>query len=235
MAALRFERRLVETRDGDTIAAALFRDGIRTFNRSLKSHRRRGLYCVTGDCANCLVTVDGVPGERACVTEVRDGMEVVRETGWPRTERDALAITDRLHWAMPVGFYYKVFVRPRWAWEVAERLIRRATGTGTLPRTSGTASKPTRYARVDVLVIGGGVAGLAAAASAEGLVLLVDEGAGRCGRSRCLVASRDRAPGNRGATPASRSWSATPRSASMRVRPCRWSVPTNSSRSRRRR
>ena len=176
MAALRFERRLVETRDGDTIAAALFRHGIRTFNRSLKSHRRRGLYCVTGDCANCLVTVDGVPGERACVTEVRDGMQVARETGWPRTERDALAITDRLHWAMPVGFYYKVFVRPRWAWGVAERLIRRATGTGTLPRTSGAASKPTRYARVDVLVIGGGVAGLAAAAAAEGRVLLVDEG-----------------------------------------------------------
>ena len=61
MGALRFEGTRVETRDGDTIGSALFRHGVRTFNRSLKAHRRRGLYCVTGDCANCLVTVDGVP------------------------------------------------------------------------------------------------------------------------------------------------------------------------------
>ncbi|HLB39055.1 MAG TPA: 2Fe-2S iron-sulfur cluster-binding protein, partial [Actinomycetota bacterium] len=158
MGSLRFEGRRVETRDGDTIGSALFRDGVRTFNRSLKSHRRRGLYCATGDCANCLVTVDGLPGERACVTDARDGMRVQRETGWPSTERDALAINDRLHWAMPVGFYYKTFVRPRWLWGFAEKVIRRATGTGTLPATTGATPKPTRHARVDVLVIGGGVA-----------------------------------------------------------------------------
>ena len=108
--------------------------GVRTFTRSLKAHRRRGLYCGTGDCANCLVTVDGLPGERACVTPAHDGMRVERETGWPSAERDALAINDRLHRFMPVGFYYKVFARPRWLWPVAERVIRRATGTGTLPR-----------------------------------------------------------------------------------------------------
>lgn len=175
MGSLRFEGRRVDTRDGDTVAAALFRHGVRTFNRSLKSHRRRGLYCGTGDCANCLVTVDGLPGERACVTDVRDGMRVERETGWPSTERDVLAITDHLHWAMPVGFYYKLFVRPRWAWGLAEKVIRRATGTGTLPTVPAIA-KPTRFVRVDVLVIGGGVAGLAAAAAADGRVLLVDEG-----------------------------------------------------------
>ena len=162
--SLRFEGRRVDARDGDTVAAALFRHGVRTFNRSLKSHRRRGLYCGTGDCANCLVTVDGLPGERACVTEARDGMRVERETGWPGTERDALAITDHLHWAMPVGFYYKMFVRPRWVWGLAEKVIRRATGTGTLPAVAAIA-KPTRFVRVDVLVIGGGVAGLAAAAA----------------------------------------------------------------------
>ena len=114
-------------------AAAAFRSGVRTFTRSIKSHRRRGLYCLTGDCANCLVTVDGVPGERACVTPAHDGMRVRRETGWPSAERDVLAVTDHLHWAMPVGFYYKVFARPRWLWPLAERVIRRATGTGRLP------------------------------------------------------------------------------------------------------
>jgi len=84
---------------GDSVGSAAFRAGVRTFTRSIKSHRRRGLYCLTGDCANCLVTVDGVPGERACVTSAHDGMRVRRETGWPSAERDLLGVTDHLHWA----------------------------------------------------------------------------------------------------------------------------------------
>jgi len=175
MADLRFEGRRVDVLPGDTVAVALHRAGVRTFTRSLKSHRRRGLYCGTGDCANCILTVDGVPGARACVTEAGDGMRVERETGWPTTERDVLAINDRLHRVMPVGFYYKVFARPRWLWPIAERVIRRATGTGTLPRSTDRRAAHTRYARVDVLVIGGGVAGLAAATSAAGRVVLADE------------------------------------------------------------
>jgi sarcosine oxidase subunit alpha len=177
MADISFEGTPVEVRAGDTVASALFRSGVRTFNRSLKSHRRRGLYCATGDCANCIVTIDGVPGARACVTEARDGMRVERETGWPSTQRDLLAVNDRLHWALPVGFYYKVFARPRWLWPLAERIIRRATGTGRLPTEMATVHTPTRFARIDVLVIGGGVAGLAAAAAASGRVLLADEDA----------------------------------------------------------
>src|SRR4029078_6892362 len=174
---LRLDGRRVEIHDGDTVAAAAFRAGVRTFTRSLKAHRRRGLYCGTGDCANCLVTVDGLPGERACVTPARDGMRVERETGWPSAERDALAINDRLHRVKTVGFYYKVFARPRWLWPVAERVIRRATGTGTLPREGPTRRTPTRFVRVGPLVIGGGVAGLAAAATAaaDGSVLLADD------------------------------------------------------------
>ena len=178
MPTFRLDGRRIDVDDGDTVASAAFRAGVRTFSRSLKSHRRRGLYCGTGDCANCLVTVDGMPGERACVTPARDGMRVARETGWPSTERDALAINDRLHRLMPVGFYYKVFARPRWLWPIAERVIRRATGTGTLPDRTTTTRTPTRFVRTRTLVIGGGVAGLAAAASAaaEGSVLLADEG-----------------------------------------------------------
>src|SRR6476469_3120577 len=161
---------------GDTIAAAAFRAGVRTFSRALKSHRRRGLDCGTGDCANCLGTVDGLPGERACATAARDGMRVDRETGWPSAERDALAINDRLHRFMPVGFYYKVFAKPKWVWPIAERVIRRATGTGTLPLDAPTRRTPTRFVRVRTLVIGGGVAGLAAAATAasDGSVVLAD-------------------------------------------------------------
>src|SRR5262245_42812275 len=179
MASFRLDGRRIDVVEGDTIASAAFRSGVRTFSRSLKSHRRRGLYCGTGDCANCLVTVDGFPGERACVTPVRDGMRVERETGWPSAERDALAVNDRLHRLMPVGFYYKVFSRPRWLWPLAERVIRRATGTGTLPIGAPRTPSPMRFVRVDTLVVGGGVAGLAAAATAaaSGRVLLADEGA----------------------------------------------------------
>jgi sarcosine oxidase subunit alpha len=177
MPSLRLDGRRIDVRDGDTIAAAAYRAGIRTFSRSLKAHRRRGLYCGTGDCANCLVTVDGLPGERACVTPARDGMKVDRETGWPSADRDLLAINDRLHRLMPVGFYYKVFARPRWLWPIAERVIRRATGTGTLPLKAPARRMATRFVRVRTLVIGGGVAGLAAAATAaaDGSVLVAEE------------------------------------------------------------
>ncbi len=135
MASIRFEGREVGFVEGDTVASALYRNGVRTFSRSLKYHRRRGLYCGTGDCPNCLITVDGQPATRSCQTSCRDGMTVAREDGWPSTEHDLLHVTDSLHRLMPVGFYYKTFIRPRFAWEVAEKVIRRSTGLGTLPQT----------------------------------------------------------------------------------------------------
>jgi sarcosine oxidase subunit alpha len=174
-----FEGKKVRVQEGDTIASALYRSGVRTFTRSLKYHRRRGLYCLTGDCPNCLMTVDGEPGVRACTAEACEGQKVRRESGWPSTERDLLAVTDKLHRFMPVGFYYKTFIKPRFAWELAERVIRSATGVGTLPTHRAPVVKPLRHVHTDVLVIGGGVAGLAAAkvaASRGDRVLLVDEG-----------------------------------------------------------
>jgi hypothetical protein len=62
VASFVFEGKAVSIREGDTVGSALHRSGVRTLTRSIKSHRRRGLYCNNGDCANCLVTVDGVPG-----------------------------------------------------------------------------------------------------------------------------------------------------------------------------
>jgi sarcosine oxidase subunit alpha len=175
---LRLGRRRISVEDGDTVASALYRAGIRTFSRSLKYHRRRGLYCGTGECPNCLLTVDGVPGVRSCITPAEDGMRVRREGGWPSVERDALAVLDRLHVLLPVGFTYKTFIRPRWLWAMADRVIRRAVGLGSLPiRPVG--SHTTRHLHCDVLVIGAGPAGRAAALSAAGgddRVVLCDEG-----------------------------------------------------------
>jgi len=176
--SIRFEGRDVSFTDGDTVASALFRDGVRTFSRSLKYHRRRALYCGTGDCPNCLLTVDGTPAVHACQAPCADGMEVVRPHGWPSTERDLLHVTDSLHRLMPVGFYYKTFITPRFAWEIAEKMIRRATGLGALPPTTAAERSVVRYVRADVLVVGAGAAGLDAArdaAAAGERVIVCDE------------------------------------------------------------
>jgi sarcosine oxidase, subunit alpha len=161
-----FEGHAVSIREGDSVASALYRHGLRTFTRSFKSHRRRGLYCMTGDCPNCLLNVDGMPATRSCCTPARAGMKVARETGRPSAEVDLLAINDALHPLMPVGFYYKTFIKPRFVWPIVERIIRRATGLGALPVGRAAAPKPARHLHPDTLVIGAGVAGLAAAHAA---------------------------------------------------------------------
>ncbi|MBA2512728.1 MAG: (2Fe-2S)-binding protein, partial [Solirubrobacterales bacterium] len=70
-----FDGKLVEALEGDTIGSALYASGRRTFTRSFKYHRPRGLLCCAGQCANCLVDVDGAPGVRACTEPVREGMQ----------------------------------------------------------------------------------------------------------------------------------------------------------------
>ena len=175
---LRFEGREVQVLDGDTVASALFRAGVRTFSRSLKAHRRRGLYCGTGECPNCSVTVDGVPGVRSCITPAASGMRVERGRGWPSADHDLLHVADLAHPLMPVGFYLKTFIRPRFAWRMAERVIRRGTGSGPLPLDASAPRRVARYARCETIVVGAGIAGLTAALEAAETgerVLLCDE------------------------------------------------------------
>ena len=180
MPSLDLEGRPVAILEGDTVATALYRAGVRVFSRSFKYHRPRGLYCLTGDCPNCLVTVDGEPCVRACVTPARDGQRVVRENGWPSVERDALSVLWHLRGLLPVGFYYKTFLRPRSAWTRVEPLVRRAAGIGHAPLGAPPAHREARHHHADVLVAGGGPAGLIAAheaARAGERVVLADEAA----------------------------------------------------------
>ena len=160
---LRFEGRDVPVLEGDTVASALFRAGVRTFSRSLKGHRRRGLYCGTGECPNCAVTVDGVPGVRSCITPATGDLRIERPRGWPSADHDLLHVADLAHPLMPVGFYLKTFIRPRFAWRTAERMIRRATGSGPLPMDAPATRTVSRHVRCDTVVVGAGVAGLTAA------------------------------------------------------------------------
>jgi len=174
-----FDGRPIETRAGDTVASALYRAGRRIFSRSFKYHRPRGLLCVAGRCPNCLVTVDGQPSVRACVTPIRDGMQVRHQNATPSLEFDWLSAGKWFSRLMPVGFYYKTFTHPR-AWKLARQFIRRAAGLGEVSHVA--TAVPDRYEhmhnRADVAVIGGGPAGMRAAiGAAEGgqRVVLVDD------------------------------------------------------------
>jgi sarcosine oxidase subunit alpha len=167
---------------GDTIGSALFAAGHRTFSRSFKYHRRRGLMCCSGQCPNCLVAVDGAPGIRACTEPVHEGAVVAHLNATPSLELDVMSVTDKLGGPFtPPGFYYKTFIRPRKLWPVYEHVLRHAAGLGRLPERQAEREMVTEYRRrhADVLVVGGGLAGLSAAieAASEGAdVVLADEG-----------------------------------------------------------
>lgn len=177
-----FDGRQVEAYEGDTIGSALFAAGARTFSRSFKYHRRRGLFCCSGQCPNCLVSVDGSPGVRACIERVREGMEVRHLNAFPSLKLDVLSVLDAVGGPLtPPGFYYKTFKRPRRIWPWYEKALRRVAGLGRLPREPVErrwhAEDRHRYA--DVLVIGGGAAGMRAAIAAAELgadVVLAEEG-----------------------------------------------------------
>lgn len=177
--SFQFEGRVIAGYAGEPIAAALYASGQRLFSRSFKYHRPRGLLCVAGRCPNCLMNVDGVPNVRTCVTPVTAGCRVRPQNAWPSLANDALAVLDRFDRFLPAGFYYKTFMRPRELWPTYERVIRHMAGIGVVDITADLINdyeKETRH--VDVLVIGGGPAGISAAraAAAAGLeVLLVDD------------------------------------------------------------
>ena len=177
-----FDGKPVEALGGDTIGSALYAAGQRTFSRSFKYHRRRGLMCCAGQCPNCMVAVDGAPGVRACTEPVREGMTVEHLNAQPSLELDAMAVTDKLGGPFtPPGFYYKTFIRPRRLWPLYEWVLRHAAGLGRLPQRQAERTWRTEYRRrhTDVLVIGAGHAGLSAAIAAAELgadVVLADEG-----------------------------------------------------------
>ena len=178
--SIEFEGKAVEIQPGDSLASALYRDGVRVFSRSFKYHRPRGLYCLSGDCPNCLVTVDGEVNVRACMCEAKDGMKVSRQNAWPSVDRDALNVIDKGHFLMPVGFYYKAGVKPKFAWPMAEGVIRRVAGLGFIDKNDAPNDIDRVNRHPDVLVIGAGVAGLSAALAAGATgkrVMVIDEGA----------------------------------------------------------
>ena len=175
------------------MASALYAAGRRVFSRSFKYHRPRGLLCVSGNCANCLMNVDGVPNVRTCTHAACPGMEVRSQNAWPSLDRDALAILDRMDRLMPVGFYYKTFIRPRFMWRLVSRVIRRVAGIGRIDIDRVPETQYDHlYDNADVAVVGGGPAGMAAsieAARAGARVVLIDDQPSLGGHLRYQVQS----------------------------------------------
>ena len=151
----------------------------RVFSRSFKYHRPRGLLCCAAACPNCLVNVGGEPNVRACARAVEPGLQVRSQNAWPSLGFDLLSVLDRLHWLMPVGFYYKALHRPKALWLLARRVIRRVGGLGSIDvNATHEPEFSSRNLHVDVAVVGGGPAGIAAAlaaASAGASVALIDD------------------------------------------------------------
>ncbi len=168
--------------EGDTIASAAFAAGKRVFSRSFKYHRPRGLLCCSGHCANCQMTVDGVPNVRVCTEPIREGAVVEGQNVRWSLDFDLMSVTDKVGAPFtPVGFYYRTFIRPRAAWPLYEKFLRSAAGLGKLdPHAGHTRRYDTEHRRARVLVVGGGKAGRAAASEASKSgpgVVLVDEDA----------------------------------------------------------
>jgi sarcosine oxidase, subunit alpha len=152
---------------GDTIATALFANGVRIFARSLKYHRPRGLYSLDGECSNTSVEVNGVPNVRSEKTLLRDGMVVKPQNVWGSPERDLLGFLDRMDWAMPAGFYYRWMHKPYKFWPFCLKQIRKMAGSGVLnPSFAPDDNYDEVYPNADVCVIGGGPAGMSAALAA---------------------------------------------------------------------
>jgi sarcosine oxidase subunit alpha len=179
-----FDGRRVAGLAGDTIGSALFASGRRVFSRSFKYHRPRGLLCCSGSCANCMMTVDGVPNVRVCNEPVREGADVRGQNVLGSVDRDLLSVVDRVASPfLPVGFYYRTMIRPRRLWPLYEKFLRNVAGLGRVGGAGKAHSRryDTENRRVEVLVIGGGPSGRKAAeqAAADGAdVLLVDERGG---------------------------------------------------------
>lgn len=153
--------------EGDTVASLLYACGERIFGRSLKYHRPRGLYSMDGECSNAMMCVDGRPNINTENTPVRHGMKVRPQNVHGSLKWDPQGLTDRFSWAMPAGFYYKVFHRPARIWPVAIKAIRQAAGLGKLdPGATFDDRCDEIYPTADVLVVGGGPAGMHAALAA---------------------------------------------------------------------
>lgn len=168
---------------GDTLASALLANGVVLMGRSFKYHRPRGPLTAGSEEPNAIVELgegaDQEPNTRATTIELFDGLVANSQNRWPSLKWDALSINDRFSSFFAAGFYYKTFMWPKKFWEkVYEPAIRKAAGLGSLSMQADPDTYDKGFLHTDLLIIGGGPAGLAAALTAGRAgkdVIIVDE------------------------------------------------------------
>lgn len=167
---------------GDTLASALLANGVRIFGRSFKYHRPRGVFSAGVEEPNALVQLrEGPqmePNLRATQIELFDGLVANSQNNWPSLDFDVGAVNNRLSALFPAGFYYKTFMWPAAMWMNYEHVIRRAAGLGESPEHEDPDRYEKQYCHCDVLVVGAGPAGIAAAtvaANSGARVVLLDD------------------------------------------------------------
>ncbi|MDR3465820.1 MAG: sarcosine oxidase subunit alpha family protein [Xanthobacteraceae bacterium] len=189
---------------GDTLASALLANGVRLVGRSFKYHRPRGIFSAGPEEPNALVELRAgarrEPNTKATCVELYDGLSAESQNRWPSLAFDLHAVNQFASPLLVAGFYYKTFMWPSAFWErLYEPAIRRAAGLGRLSGESDPDSYEKATAFCDLLVIGAGPAGLAAAlvAGRAGVrVILAESDFVLGGRLNCETHEIDGAPGS---------------------------------------
>ena len=181
-----FDGKSITGLQGDTVASALLANGIHLMGRSFKYHRPRGALSAGAEEPNALIGVSrdnarSQPNIRATVQEIFDGAKIVSQNRYPSLALDIGSVNNLLSPFFSAGFYYKTFKWPKSAWDkLYEPFIRRAAGLGDAPTEEDPDRYSNRFAHCDVLVVGGGAAGLVAAKAAADQklnVIICDENA----------------------------------------------------------
>ena len=175
---------------GDTLASALIANGDSVVGRSFKYHRPRGVMSAGVEESGAIVTVGTgsrtEPNVKATVQELYDGLAARGQNAWPSVRFDLGAVNNVLGRFLAAGFYYKTFmgIPPfEWGsgtgmWMRYERMIRKAAGMGEASRLPDPDHYEHAHAFCDLLVVGAGPSGIAAAQAAaeSGLnVVLVEQ------------------------------------------------------------